>query len=88
MAEKKSKCPNGFLSPRPLCSESKPLKDPSKKCKDLKKKRILKRWEDCFKEKLGLEDRMKVKLKLKNSGVSAQGPKKPLIIFGIYMRKN
>ena len=54
-----------------LFNESTPLKEPSRECKKLKAE-ITKEWQDCFKEKLGPQDRMKVppvKLKIKNSGV-------------------
>ena len=54
-----------------IYSESRKLKDPSKECKKLKSE-IVKEWEDCFKEKLGPEDRMKVepvKLKVKESSM-------------------
>ena len=54
-----------------LYSESKPLKEPSREFKKLKAE-ITKEWQDCFKEKLGPQDRMRVppvKLKMKNSEV-------------------
>ena len=50
-------------------SESKPLKEPSKKCRKMKEE-IVKNWSDCFKDKLEKGDRMKVapvKLTLKDS---------------------
>ena len=49
--------------------ESKKLREPSKECKKLKDE-IISDWAECFKEKLGPTDRMKVppvKLKLRNS---------------------
>ena len=52
-----------------LYSESKVLKEPSKECKKLKSE-IISAWGECFKEKLGPKDRMKVppvKLKMKSS---------------------
>ena len=52
-----------------LYNESKILKEPSKECRKLKSE-IINAWQDCFKEKLGPEDRMKVppvKLKMRNT---------------------
>ena len=50
-----------------IYQESKPLREPSKKCQKLKRE-ILTKWGSCFKEKLGREDRMDhppIKLKLR-----------------------
>ena len=41
-----------------LYNENKPLKEPSRECKKLNAE-ITKEWEDCFKEKLGPQDRMR-----------------------------
>ena len=52
-------------------NESKQLKEPSKGCKKLKTV-IMSKWDDCFKENLGPEDRINVppvKLKIKETGI-------------------
>ena len=52
-----------------IYSESRKLREASKECKELKSE-IIKEWGDCFKEKLGPKDRMKVepvKLRVKES---------------------
>ena len=54
-----------------IYNESRKLKEPSKDCKKLKAT-IMSKWEDCFKEHLGPEDRMDVppvKLRIKEAGI-------------------
>ena len=62
-----------------MYNESRKLKEPSRECRKLKNE-IVKKWDGCFKEKLGPEDRMKVepvKLRVKDSSTRPSFCSKP-----------
>ena len=77
-----------------LFNKSVKLKDPSKQCKDLKAK-IVTEYSDCFKEKLGPNNRMSVenvKLRMKEGSkqglISACVRMTLHIIYATHMKKN